>query len=354
MNRIYIMVSIIFIATQLSAQVVKLPTGKELNIKAIDSFLESEMESTNTPGLSFALINDAQIVYHTEKGFSRPNQPVTQETIFEGASLSKPMFGYFVMQLVEKGVLDLDVPLYKYLPYDDIAYDERYKKITARMVLSHRTGFPNWRTNREDNKLVIDFDPGTKFQYSGEGYQYLALVLQKLLKVDANGLQERFHDNVSKPLGLEVTRFIPNHKNQSNKAQAFKNNKWQDLYDQGDEEFGAAYGINTNAIDFSKWIIALMNEEGLSEIGFKELFKIQTYLPADHEMISQGIVGLTLGFYEAHLPFGKLYGHGGNNSKRFTCMFLFVPETKWGMVLFTNSGHGENMALKFVQTLMNQ
>ena len=212
----------------------------------------------------------------------------------------------------------------------------------------------NWRTDRKDGRLVIDFDPGTKFQYSGEGYQYLALVLQKLLNVDANGLQEKFHNSVAKPLGLEVTIFISNQKNQSNKAQAFKNNEWQDLYDQGDAAFGAAYGINTSAIDFSKWIIALMNKEGLSEEGYNELFKTQTYLPADHEMRSQGIVGLTLGFYEAQLPFGKVFGHGGNNNKRFTCMFYFIPETKWGMVLFTNSSYGEEMGLKFLQAFLSK
>jgi CubicO group peptidase (beta-lactamase class C family) len=69
---------------------------------------------------------------------------VNDQTLFEAASVSKPIFAYFVMRMVEKGLLNLDTPLYKYLPYPDIEHDDRYKLITARMVLNHTTGFPNW------------------------------------------------------------------------------------------------------------------------------------------------------------------------------------------------------------------
>ncbi|MFY0630886.1 MAG: beta-lactamase family protein [Flavobacteriaceae bacterium] len=182
-------ISLLFLGT-IEAQTIQLPTGKTIDSKLLNAFLEKEMKSTNTPGLSIAIINNGHIAFHSPKGLSRPNQKVIDKTIFEAASLSKPLFGYYAMYFVEQDLLDLDKPLYKYLPYSAIAYDERYKKITARMVLSHKTGFPNWRTGRPDHKLTIDFEPGSKFQYSGEGYQYLALVLQQILKTDAKGLQK--------------------------------------------------------------------------------------------------------------------------------------------------------------------
>ena len=335
------------------SQTIKTPLGKTIPNKVIDSFISSAMKETNTPGVSMAIINNGEIVYHGLKGFSRPNKKVTEETIFEAASLSKPLFGYFAMKFVEEGLLDLDKPLYKYFPYKDIAHDERYKSITARMVLSHKTGFPNWRTDTPGDSLFIDFTPGTKFQYSGEGYQYLALVLQHLLKTDAKGLQKIFHSKVAQPLGLKVTRYIPNKENQKNKAQAFKNGKWMPLYNQGEDVFGAAYGINSNAADFSKWIIALMNEEGLSKSSYAELFKNQTTLPQELDITKLGITAITLGFYAGDYPMGRVYGHGGNNGKRFTCMFYFIPEIKWGAVLFTNSGYGEDIGLKFFQFLMS-
>ena len=115
------------------------------------------MDSLNIPGLSIAVINDGKVVYHQTFGFANLEKklPVTKKTIFEGASLSKSVFAFFTMKYVEEGRLDLDKPLYEYLPNADIAYDERYKKITARMVLSHRSGLPNWRENEEDKKLKI-------------------------------------------------------------------------------------------------------------------------------------------------------------------------------------------------------
>ena len=108
------------------------------------------MEKLKVPGLSVAVINDGKVVHQKTMGYTNVEEklPITAETIFEGASLSKSVFAFFVMTYVEEGKLSLDKPLFEYLPYADIEYDDRYKKITARMVLSHRSGFPNWRRMR--------------------------------------------------------------------------------------------------------------------------------------------------------------------------------------------------------------
>ncbi len=349
----YILFLLFFLNFSVQGQTIITPIGKTITTASIDTFLSEQMEATATPGVSLAIINDGEIVYHTVKGLSAPNTPMTKHTIFEGASLSKPLFAFFVMHYVEEGIIDLDTPLYTYLPYEDIAHDERYKKITARMVLSHTTGFPNWRDQDGRTGLTIDFEPGIQFQYSGEGYQYLALVLQKLLNTDAKGLQKQFHRKVAKPLGLKVTRYIPNAKNQKNKASAFKNGKWIPVSNQGDEVFGAAYGVNTEAKDWAKLMIAWMNKEGLSEEGYEELFKLQTTLPEDSPNKTSGITHLTLGFYTGALPFGNVYGHGGNNDKEFTSLFFFTPDRKWGAVLFTNAGFGEEMGLQFFQYILS-
>ena len=148
----------------------------------LDSFLNKKVKDLKIPGMSIAFINHGEVVHHRVMGYASKEQelPVTNTTIFEAASLSKPVFAYFVMKYVDEGKLDLDKPLYEYLPYEDIAYDERYKQITARMVLSHSSGFPNWRNNHPENKLFIKFDPGTDYMYSGEGYMYLSKVLKHI------------------------------------------------------------------------------------------------------------------------------------------------------------------------------
>ena len=136
----------------------------------------------DVPGLSIALLRNGELVWHRGFGVrnSATKEPVTDDTVFEAASLSKPVFAYAVLKLVDSGKLDLDTPLNKYLPGTyDIGEDARLSQITTRRVLSHTTGFPNWRP-RGDTTLKMHFTPGEKFSYSGEGFVYLARVVEHL------------------------------------------------------------------------------------------------------------------------------------------------------------------------------
>lgn len=182
--------------------------GKEVNQCDLDNFIQNQIDSLKISGLSIAIIRDNKIVY--QGGFGVKNlitkEKVSNKTLFEACSISKPVFAYFLMLQVEKGILDLDTPLYKYLPNKDIENDARHKIITARMVLTHTSGLPNWR-EQTNGELKILFEPGTAFGYSGEGYQYLKDVLNHLLKVDDKGLNDIFHKDVVKPLGLEFMHF---------------------------------------------------------------------------------------------------------------------------------------------------
>jgi CubicO group peptidase (beta-lactamase class C family) len=106
------------------------------------------LEKSDVPGLSIALVREGRIVWSGAFGISNANtrKPVTSTTIFEAASLSKPVFAYAVLRLVDEGKLNLDTPLNKYLGNNyDVVNDERINLITARNVLSHTSGFPNWR-----------------------------------------------------------------------------------------------------------------------------------------------------------------------------------------------------------------
>ena len=144
--------------------------GEGKTAQEMDDFFRGVIDSLDIPGLSVAVINDAKIVYRGDFGLTSlaTQDTVTDQTIFEAASLSKPLFAYFAMKQVEKGLLDLDKPLYEYLPYPDIEYDERYKLINARMILSHSSGFPN----RRQDSLKIAITPGSNYSYSGEGNKY--------------------------------------------------------------------------------------------------------------------------------------------------------------------------------------
>ena len=350
MTKLLYLFCLIIIATGCETQdstIIQNLKGFEVSTDSINAFLRSRMDTLNIPGLSIAVINEGKVVYHQTFGYADLGKelPVTEKTIFEGASMSKSVFAFFVMTYVEEGKLDLDRPLYEYLPYQDIAYDERYKKITARMVLSHRSGLPNWRENEEDGKLKLKFEPGTAYEYSGEGYQYLAMVLKHIEGSDWKGLETRFQDRVAKPLGMEHTVFIPTAYTNKNKAEPYngqgqwidwKNDYW---YKKDKGKFVAPASILSEPIDFSKWMIAIMGKKGLSEKSYVELFKHHSKMSTSSTGIS---VYYTLGFITADKHYSSTYFHGGNN-EGFTCWYLMDVDKNWGYVLFTNSEFGEKL-----------
>ena len=336
----------------LGQKTVKNLMGQDVAVDSIDIFLETMMKQLKVPGASVVLINEGKVVYKTSKGFADVERQikVTSQTIFEGASLSKPLFAYLVMKDVENGLLDLDKPLFQYLPYKDIAYDERYKKITARMVLSHTAGFPNWRSDSGGTKLKIKFAPGTSFEYSGEGYQYLVKVLAHIHHTDDKGLEAIFQQRIAQPLQMKFTKYIQDAYNLQNKAQPYDQGKRI----QGEKvtnEFGAAYSVHTNAEDFSKWIMALLAGKGLSQSSYQALFKPQVTIPENSRYKQQGVVHWTLGFAEAHMPFGTVYGHGGNNPG-YTSLFTINRAKKWAFLVFTNA-HQSTLALQLLLFLNN-
>ena len=322
--------------------------GKEIPVSAIDDYLEKHMKIYDVPGLSAATFDQNGVIFYTTKGYANvaSKKEVDPETTFEAASLSKPLFAYMVMKYVEQGLLDLDKPLHEYLLYDDIAHDERYKQITARMVLSHTTGFPNWRTDHA-GELFISFDPGTKFQYSGEGYQYLAKVLASLLQTDLPGLEEKYQESIASPLGLGITKFVQDENNLNNKALGYKNGKViQSSYE---PEFGAAFSVHSEAKDFAKWLIALLNEQGLNNDNYAELFRDQIKLINEDSNLNAS--AWTLGFAKYELDNAVYYGHGGNNLG-YSSGFFLDREDKVGAVVFTSADQVSEFIVDFFRFLI--
>ena len=162
------------------------------------------LKLASVPGLGIATIRGGDI---TVEGFgvrrTGTTDRVTGDTVFEAASLSKPVFATAVMQLASEGVIDLTRPLGQYLELPNPA-DERAKLITATHVLSHSGGWRNWRNNRE-TALTADFEPGSRFSYSGEGYYFLQRVVEKLT---GKGLQRLAHERVFEPLGMRTSSYI--------------------------------------------------------------------------------------------------------------------------------------------------
>lgn len=327
--------------SQVNPKQITTVTGKKVRVDQLNQLIQKTMDSLNISGLSIAIINDAKMVYHHTFGFKNlvSKERVNDSTLFEGASLSKPLFSYFLLKMVERGVISLDTPLYKYMPHPNIKNDdERYKLITAKMVLSHQTGFPNWS---KDKPIEMAFRPGAGFSYSGEPHQWLTALLATRMKTNwQSGLDSVFQREVAIPLGMKHTYYVRNEFTRRNKATGYyKDGRAKDGWESGSISFGAAHTMHSEAIDYARFLIAMIKGEGLRKETFDEMLKEQTHFTADNggkELLMLGQTGWCLGFAMKPMPYGIRYMHTGVNSG-FQSYSCFNLDKKYGLVFFTNS-----------------
>ncbi|MBQ0732717.1 serine hydrolase [Aquimarina celericrescens] len=318
--------------------------------EAIDNFIKTYQDYYEIPGVSLALIKNGKMMYHKTYGVKNTftKEEVDENTLFEAASITKPVFGFAVMRLVERGLIDLDKPLHQYLPFEEIAHDERYQLITARHVLTHKTGFPNWAYMNEDGKIDIKFTPGTKYGYSGEGFEYLKRVVAHITQKDINDLLK---DEVLLPLGLENTYFSKN----DYLAKVVANGHFDSMPTQVSlpEEPGMAWSMHTEAKAFSNFLLGLSDKKGLKSETYKELFTTQTEIPkGDNDPVPdeyKNYFGLSISIQKS--PFGLAFGHGGNNGD-FKCLALMYQDLDMGFVVFTNSNTGDQLNDDLVEYLI--
>ena len=161
------------------------------------------LELAEVPGLALGVVQEGKI---WTRGFGKatesPRTSVSGETIFEAVSLGKPIFAYAVLRLVDTGLIDLDRPLYDYLPIPD-ADNPRMRRVTARHVLSHTTGLPNWRN--QAGPMLPATEPGTEFSYSGDAYFYLQRVVES---VTDRPFARFMHDHVLDPLKMTRSSYV--------------------------------------------------------------------------------------------------------------------------------------------------
>jgi CubicO group peptidase (beta-lactamase class C family) len=228
-------------------------------IARLEERLPQLMKDGGVPGLSVALVRDGELVWHRGFGVknAKTNEPVDDSTVFEAASLSKPVFAYAVLKLVDEGKLDLDKPLNHYLPGSyDVGDDSRLGLITARRVLSHTTGFPNWR----GGKLKIYFTPGQRFSYSGEGIVYLAKAVERVTGEKFNDFVKR---TVFDPLGMTSSSYVWEKRYDELKTARHNLRGIPDGRNKPPASGNAAASLHTTARDYGLFVAAVLKGTGL-------------------------------------------------------------------------------------------
>ena len=324
-------------------------------VEQLQNDIPGIMKKVGVPGLSIAVIRGGKTTWVHGFGVKEVTigQPVTLDTVFEAASLSKPVFAYGVLKLVEQGKLGLDAPLTTYLPKPYIPGDDRLAKITARIVLSHRTGFPNWR---DGDALPIYFTPGERFSYSGEGYVYLQRVVEQ---ITGKPLNDYMNEAVFTPLGMTSSSYVwrpqfdaltaTGHDSDGKPEKLWKPN-----------EAGAASTLNTTAGDYALFVDAILNGKGLKPRTLREMETPQVAvdlacricIKQEPKQLSKNLFwGLGWGIQRND---GRtLLWHWGDNGS-FKAFVMAEPKSKSGVVVFTNSQKGLEAAKPIVDEAMGQ
>lgn len=344
---------------------IKKPDGGSVSAAYVDQIAKKLMDTAIVTGLCIGVVNDGKPVYIKTYGYKNKvlNQLNDTSTCFYAASLTKVVFAYIVVQLAQEGVIDLDKPLYTYLPkpipeyenYKELAGDDRWKLITARECLDHTTGFPNWRS--DDQKMKIYFTPGSHYSYSGEGLMLLQMVVEK---ITSRRLQDIAQQKVFGPFGMTRTSFIWQPRFQSDYANGHDVEEDTIKKDRYKEAYGAG-SMETTIGDYSRFVAGLMNKKGLNEKFWNQMFSPQIAINATTQMFSLNLAdttsvnkaielsyGLGVGLFKT--PFGRAFfkeGHGIG----WVHYIIAIPQQKIALIILSNSANGESIFTELTQKL---
>jgi len=328
-------------------------------IASIEALVAKTMSEAVVPGVSVALIRDAQVAWARGFGLrdASSGAPVDATTVFEAASMSKAVFAYAVMKLHERRTLDLDTPLTKYTPERYLEGDSRLDSITARHVLSHTSGFPNWRTRAEP--LKIHFTPGERFMYSGEGYSYLQSVVSGLtgrvdtsvcgrfendVKFCATDIADYMKANLFTPMGMASSRYFWDDGFAAVAARPH-DAKGQRLANSRPEgpaiaRYAAAGGLLTTPTDYAKFLVEMLTPRDgdpfrLTPQSVKEMTRPHVKVPDAKFPCAWG-----LGWRLFETDHGHLVTHDGGQ-RGFRTFGGISPAKRSGIVVMTNGENGE-------------
>lgn len=300
----------------------------------VDQIIADYQTHYNIPGVSLALIKEGKVVYHKTYGVKNTvsQQPVDENTLFEAASITKPVFAFVVLRLADRNIIDLDKPLFEYLPFEQLEDYPSYKKITARHVLIHRTGLPNWG-------IEMINEPGEKYGYSGEGFEYLKRVV---VKITGKPIEQILDEELINPNGLYHMEFSDNEELRKVVSDGHVSNhptNWGIP-----QEAGMAFSMHTEAKAFAKYALTILERKGLKPSTYSEFLKIHTESNPEFWNYPDKTEGAGLGIFIRKTDFGDTFYHGGNNGD-FKCQFEIYDKLKMGYIVYTNSDTGSELTM---------
>jgi CubicO group peptidase (beta-lactamase class C family) len=340
----------------------------------IDSAVRDAMRRTGARGLAMAVIEDGRPVLVRAWGDRNARgDPLEPDTIMYGASLTKAVFAYTVMQLVEEGKLDLDRPLALYLPrplpeygnledygnWGDLAGAERWRRVTARHVLTHSTGWANFSWFEPDRKLRFHFEPGARYAYSGEGIILLQFAIEKGLGLDLGAEMKR---RVFDRFAMANTSMTWRPDFARNLADGWKSDGSAEPHDERGR-VRAAGSMDTSIADFARFAAGFIRGEGLKRSTRAEMLRGHLPVRTASQFPSLGpevppeqrwkslAAGLGLVVFDG--PQGRGFFKGGHNDSTGN-MWVCLERRRRCVVLLANDVRAEAAFPRLVEAALGE
>ena len=307
---------------------------------SFERHLNALIRKADVPGLSLALICRNEIVYTA--GFGVANQSsgtlVSPDTVFQAASLSKPVVAYAILQLCNRGLLEIDGLVTSFL---DQSFDAQLDGVTLRHALSHTAGLANWLA--DDAAPRTYFAPGSRFSYSGVGYRLLQRVIENLT---GYALEEYIAQHVLRPLSMNDSSFVWRPDFDLRCATGHDSHGQPTRKDRPLEAHGAA-SLHSTAADLARFLIATMRPDSFARKMFEAQVAVNDCAPwhpdwprADPQLFPNVFWGLGWGLELT--PQGRCCWQWGDNPG-FKAFALASLGTGDGFVALTNSANGDRL-----------
>lgn len=350
--------------------------GSKITEKDIDRTVEDLMVRAKVPGMGLAILNDKRVAYLKTYGYKNEitKELLDTSSIIYAASFSKAVCGYLCMKLVDRKMLDLDKPLFQYLKkpisaykgFADLKDDQRWKKITARMCLSHTTGFPNlrWYNPTEKNPefdslgtVKIYFEPGSKYAYSGEGFKFLQFALEE---ITGQSFDDMATELVFRPIGMYKTGYVWHDNFGDDLAIGHNKDGLQNV--KSKKTIAVAGGSMVTTIsDYARFIEYLVQGKGIKKSTFYEMIRPQISIhsktqfpPISNETTDENRdidLSYGLGWGLMKTPYGRaFFKEGGDEAwKNYHVNFI---DKGISIIIMTNSVNGSMMFKELLAQLI--
>jgi CubicO group peptidase (beta-lactamase class C family) len=349
--------------------------------------LPSLLRLATLPGLSMAVMKRGSLAWSWSYGVLNANtgEAVRPDTLFEAASMSKPVFAYAVLQLAEQGRIDMDRPLVSYLKPSYFPNDPLIDQVTARHVLTHSAGFADWGDERDPTSFKPRFVPGARFNYSGEGFFWLQLVVERIAGMGFDTFMRR---QLLEPAGMrhstfawdverarlaayghergrvvaqprrEVLKRVEPFASRWGKAiRDWSHEDWLRALDEASPRqtprvrvayTNSAASLLTTAEDYCRFLELVMERRRRASWEISEATR-RAMLSPQIAVQPQGSLWWGLGWTLQNEQGGLLASHEGNNDNSFTCFACAQPEQGLGLVVLTNGGSGFRIYQRIVR-----